>query len=84
MTGSYQLEKEDLEYLADDGQLILEPNSKYSTGLMVAEVHLQSYPKELDELKITNKIEEYTYSLMRSVKENSREKLGATVSIDKF
>ena len=84
VTDSYQLEKEDLEYLADDSQLILEPNSQYSTGLMVAGVHLQSCPKELDELKITNKIEEYTYSLMRSVKENSREKLGATVSIDKF
>lgn len=84
VTGSYQLEKEDLEYLADDGQLILEPNNKYSTGLMVAEVHLQSYPKELDELNVTNKIEEQAYSIMRSVKENSREKLGATVSIDKF
>ena len=84
VTGSYQLEKEDLEYLADDGQLILEPNNKYSTGLMVAGVHLQSYPKELDELNVTNKIEEQAYSIMRSVKENSREKLGATVSIDKF
>ena len=84
VTGSYQLEKEDLEYLADEGQLILEPNNKYSTCLMVVRVHLQSYPKELDELNVTNKIEEYTYSLMRSVKENSREKLGATVSIDKF
>ena len=84
VTGSYQLEKEDLEYLADDGQLILEPNSKYSTGLMVAGVHLQSYPKELDELGITNKIEEQAYSIMRSIEENSCEKLEATVNIDKF